>query len=61
MVLIKELFMNYIELNNKVDNIDDENIKSAFHNLINTCIKSGMTADETINYVKTGLKVREAT
>jgi hypothetical protein len=48
--------MIYDELNKRINNVDDLSIRSALKDVVDSCKKQNMTADETYGYIINGLK-----
>ena len=48
--------MIYDELNKRINNVDDLSVRSALKDIMGSCRKQGMSADETYEYVIKNLK-----
>lgn len=48
--------MIYDELNKCINHVNNSSIVSALKDIVSSCIKQGMTADETYEYIMNALK-----
>lgn len=48
--------MMYDEMNKRINNVDDLSVRSALKDIMGSCRKQGMTADETYEYIMNVLK-----
>ena len=48
--------MIYDELNNRIKNVDDAQVRSALRDMVGTCRNQSMSADETYEYIIKCLK-----